>query len=266
MKKLSIIIALMLVAFAASAQSGREKGFVFRPEVGIGFYGVNTFENICTINTFEKRTLSNTMNNSDVFLKYDGTNGFAYNLMANVGYNFNPYIFLGGGVGLYGGSGASLALYANPRFYLGDKKTSFFFDLKAGYLLGLSGKSAFDDDSYYLYKGPKYYYWDAEGNLFNNTDDYNKFVTVKDNSLMAKGYFFSIGFGWEVNRSSFGVAFDFFNMNLTTTVEQHYWSFATNGDHSTIDVPEVYHNDVVKYDDANKMGYSVAFKYAYSIF
>ena len=59
MKKLSIIIALMLVAFAASAQSGREKGFVFRPEVGIGFYGVNTFENICTINTFEKRTLTN---------------------------------------------------------------------------------------------------------------------------------------------------------------------------------------------------------------
>ena len=34
MKKLSIIFALMLVTMAASAQSGREKGFVFRPEVG----------------------------------------------------------------------------------------------------------------------------------------------------------------------------------------------------------------------------------------
>ena len=52
MKKLSIFIALMFVAFAASAQSGREKGFVFRPEVGLGLYSVVTFENVFSINTF----------------------------------------------------------------------------------------------------------------------------------------------------------------------------------------------------------------------
>ena len=264
MKKLSIFIALMLVALAASAQSGREKGFVFRPEVGLGLYSVGTFENVCSINTFTAPGFGK--ENTTVFLKNEGTDGAAYNLMANFGYNFSPYVFLGGGVGFYGGSGASVALYANPRFYLGDRKATFFFDLKSGYLLGLSGKSM-DNDAYYLKHDlfdKTNYYWD--GNAFHTTEDYNDFVTIKENALCAKGYFVSFGFGVEVNRSSFGMAIDLYNMNLETTIENHYWSYADNEVHGAEEAPTVHHTDVVKYDDSNQLGYSITFKYGYSIF
>ena len=262
MKRILLIICI-LSAFTASAQSGREKGFVFRPEVGLGLYGVGTFENVCSINTFTAPGLGK--ENTTVFLKNEGVSGAAYNLMANFGANLSPYVFLGGGVGLYGGSGASLAFYANPRFYLGDRKTTFFFDLKSGFLVGLSGKSM-DDDAFYLKHDvfdKTNYYWD--GNAFHTTEDYKDFVTVKENALCAKGFFVSFGFGVEVNRSSFGMAIDLYNMNLETTIENHYWSYADNEVHGAEEAPTVHHTDVVKYDDSNKLGYSVTFKYGYSI-
>lgn len=87
----------MLIALTASAQSGREKGFVFRLGVGLGFYGVGTFENVCSINTLTAPGFGK--QNTNVFLKNEGVSGTAYNVMANLGANLSPYVFLGGGVG-----------------------------------------------------------------------------------------------------------------------------------------------------------------------
>ena len=69
MKKHIILISLVLVTFFASAQSRtlREKGLVFRPEVGLGSYSVGTFENICGINSFAKASLGTTMYNHNIF-------------------------------------------------------------------------------------------------------------------------------------------------------------------------------------------------------
>ena len=264
MKKISIFIALIIIALSASAQSGREKGLVFRPELGIGLFGVGTFENISTIKTFVAPGFGK--ENNDIFLKNEGTFGLTYNLMLNMGGNFNPYFYLGAGAGLYGNNGStSLALYANPRIYLGDRKATFFFDLKGGYILGF-GAAHLNSDTYFIKKDPfdRYYYWN--GTSFKTTEDYNDFVTVLSNELRTDGYYFSFGFGIEVNRSSFGMAFDFFNMNLKTTVQNHYWSYADNDVHGAEEAPTVFHNKVEVYDDSNKMGFSVTFKYSYSIF
>lgn len=268
MKKLSILIAFIVIAFSVSAQSGRERGLVIRPEVGLGMFSVGTFENVCSINTFIAPGFG--YKNENVFLKNKGTSGTSYNLMANVGINLNTRLYIGGGAGLYGnGSSTSLALYANPRIYLSDKKFSFFFDIKAGYLMGLSGKSFDGDEDFYIKNGlldkTNYYY---DGSSFHTTEDYSKFLTVKENQLRAKGYYFSLGFGFEVNRSSFGIALDLFNTNLQTTIENHYYYFTDDDAHSgsESDLPIAYNNETKTYDDSNKLGLSFAIKYGYSIF
>lgn len=264
MKKYLLTIVLIITVLSVSAQSNRKKGLVFRPEVGVGIFGVGTFENICSINTFVAPFFD--MENNNVFLKNEGTLSVSYNIMLNMGGNFNPYFYLGGGAGLYGNGGStSLALYANPRVYLGNRKVSFFFDLKGGYMFGL-GAMHLGNDTYYIKYDifDTYYYWN--GTKFNTTEDYQDFVTVLSNDLRTSGYYFSFGFGIEVNRSSFGMTIDLFNMNLKTTVQEHYWSYADNEVHSNDEVPTVYHNSVKVYDDSNKTGFSVSFKYGYSIF
>ena len=136
MKHTRIIIALSLllsIASLAEAQivvsqttasttrvhekSGRKKGLVIRPEVGISkdFYMVD----------------------------------------ASVAYQFNPYLAFGGGLGfeyctrdIYESMGAlmtgerysmmSLPIFANARVYFCNLKISPFFDIKAGYQIPLT--------------------------------------------------------------------------------------------------------------------------------
>ena len=265
MKKFVIFIALTISALGLLAQSGREKGYVFRPEVGIGAFGFGTYENICEINTFGKYSWNSSFSNNNVYLKNKGDSGLNYSLLANYGYQCNPFIYLGGGAGFYGNNGGvSEALYVNPRLYLGNRRFSFFFDLKGGYALNLFGTQA-DKDSYYIKKhvvDPTIYYYDETG--FHETLEYDKFVTVKSGVYRVQGFFTSFAFGFEVNRSSYSFCLDLYNTNMKTTVENHYWEFSGDGYHSGN--PTVYNTKTETYDDANKLGFTLAFRYGYSIF
>lgn len=265
MKKFVIIITLIISTLSLSAQSGREKGFVFRPEVGAGAFSIGNYENVYEINTFGKYSFSSSYSNNNVYLKNEGAGGLNYSLLANYGYQFNPYIFIGGGAGFYGNNGGvSAALYVNPRIYFGDRHFSFYLDLKGGYALNLFGTQV-DKESYYIKKhllDPTIYYYDEDG--FHETLEYDKFVTVKSGVYRVKGFFTSFAFGFEINRSSYSFCLDLYNTNLKTTVENHYWEFSDNESHS--DNPTIYNTKTETYDDANKLGFTLAFRYGYSIF
>lgn len=122
MKKAKIMMALlMLFGMASSAEaqivvsqttasttkvyekSGREKGWVIRPEAEFGA----------------------------VFRYYS----WSLKLHANFTYQFNPYFTLGAGTGFNSMPSKKLnafPLYANARFYFCDRQWSPFFDVKVG--------------------------------------------------------------------------------------------------------------------------------------
>lgn len=117
-KARNIIVLLMLLGAASLAEaqivisqttvsttrvyekSGREKGFLIRPEAaaGVGF-GV----------------------------------GMMYDLNCSFGYQFNPYFSIGGGTGINSiGPLAIFPFYVNARAYFCDRLWSPFFDVKVG--------------------------------------------------------------------------------------------------------------------------------------
>ena len=267
MKKTIILISLVLVTFFASAQSKslREKGLVFRPEVGLGLYSVGTFENICGINAFAKSTFGTSMYNQNIFLKNKGDSGISYNFLANYGILCNSWIYVGVGTGFYGNNGGvSMTFYINPRIYLGNRKTTFFFDFRAGYAVNLFGNKL-DDDSYFIKKGifdKTIYCYNSTTDEFIETLDYSDFVSIKSSALRMKGYYLSFGLGFESGRSSYTFSVDVFNTNLKTTVENHYWEYAE----STKDAPTKYNTETNTYDDANKRGWVLSFKYGYCLY
>lgn len=130
MKKARIIIALLVLLGAAPLaeaqivvsqttasttkvyeKSGREKGWVIRPEVGI------------------------------TYIEYS-PEGVFLSTQAIIGYQFNPYFTIGGGAGIdntFCGSRYEAPIYSgipvflNARVYFLDRKFSPYFDLKTGY-------------------------------------------------------------------------------------------------------------------------------------
>ena len=245
MKKHIILILLVLVTFLASAQSKslREQGPVFRLEVCLGLYSVGTFENICGINTFAKSTFGTSMYNQNVFLKNKGDSGISYNFLANYGMLLTHWIYIGAGTGFYGNNGGvSMPFYINPRIYLGNRKTTFFFDFRAGYAMNLFG------------------------NNLDETLDYSDFVSIKSSALRMQGYYLSFGLGFESGRSSYTFSVDVFNTNLKTTVENHYWEYENNSGEGIKDAPTKYNTETNTYDDANKRGWVLSFKYGYCLY
>ncbi|MBR4836901.1 MAG: hypothetical protein IK004_00500 [Bacteroidales bacterium] len=120
---LLVLLALFGVTTLSNAQgvskSGREKGLIIRPEIGVGM---------------------GSLGKSDHY--------YALYLQGSVDYQFNPYFNAGVGAGFstnnwcLGGIGKdkvmALPVYANLRAYLCDKKVSPFFDLKMGYNIPLN--------------------------------------------------------------------------------------------------------------------------------
>lgn len=271
MKKHIIFILLVLVTFLASAQSKslREQGPVFRPEVGLGLYSVGTFENICGINTFAKSTFGTSMYNQNVFLKNKGDSGISYNFLANYGMLLTHWIYIGAGTGFYGNNGGvSMPLYINPRIYLGNRKTTFFFDFRAGYAVSLFGNKL-DDDSYFIKRGlldKTIYCYNSITGEFVETLDYSDFVSIKSSALRMQGYYLSFGLGFESGRSSYTFSVDVFNTNLKTTVENHYWEYENNSGEGIKDAPTKYNTETNTYDDANKRGWVLSFKYGYCLY
>lgn len=121
---------IMVSSTTASTQriyekSGREKGFVIRPEMTLAAIIGN-----CTFT----------------------------NLNATFAYQLNPYFTIGAGTGLNRFSSAgwntyesirAIPLYANARVYFCDRKWSPFFDLKIGFDIPLNQTYYIETDSYY---------------------------------------------------------------------------------------------------------------------
>lgn len=118
-----VLLALFGLTLFSDAQevskSGREKGLVIRPEIGVGMGSLGKSDNY-----------------------------YALYLQGSVDYQFNPYFNAGVGTGFsnnkwsLAGFGKdrvmALPIYANLRAYLCDKKVSPFFDLKMGYNIPLN--------------------------------------------------------------------------------------------------------------------------------
>lgn len=271
MKKLYTLLTVVLMSVAAYAQTGHEKGFILRPEVNLGLFSVGTFEDVCSINTFVAGGYGLGKMNEERFIKNEGAQGLSISAFANYGYQFNHFIFLGAGLGVAGNNGSvSLPIYINPRLYLSRYESGCFFDFKIGYAIGLSASSA-ANDNYYMPTGLGYktaYYYDGNpptGN-FQTTEDYTKFMDVESSEMSVKGYYFSVAFGYEWKRSNIALGIDMYNVNLKTTVKNHYYSYADNEVHGAEEAPTESNTTTKTYDDSNKMGVGVVLKYSYRVF
>lgn len=149
MKHARIIIALLVLLGAASLaeaqvvvsqttasttkvyeKSGREKGLVVRPELGLTYIEYNP---------------------EGVFL----------NAHAIIAYQFNPYFAIGAGTGVdntFCGSQhyenpvyTGIPVYANARVYFLDRKFSPYFDLKIGYHFSINECSQRRPEAYGIY-------------------------------------------------------------------------------------------------------------------
>ncbi|MBQ7551086.1 MAG: hypothetical protein IJT04_06135 [Bacteroidales bacterium] len=148
----TLITSTTATTTVVHSKSGREKGFVFRPEIGLG---INNFYNF-------KRP-------------------FVYNLNGTIAYQYNPFFAFGGGVGgdyypslilsetnyyelfdEYEFKIAVIPIFANMRAYFCDREWSPFFDVKIGYALPLAAHQVWNSYGYsasdelkYLFSGLK---------------------------------------------------------------------------------------------------------------
>lgn len=100
-------------------RSLRKKGWVLRPELGIGFLEL-------------KIKGDEELNYIIEYIDYDNLSYVDIN--SNIGFQINPIVYLGIGLGvdLKATSMMSMPIYFNPRFYLIDRKISVFVDVKLG--------------------------------------------------------------------------------------------------------------------------------------
>ena len=66
----------------------------------------------------------------------DGGDGFNFNLLSSFGYRFNPYFYLGAGIGIAAENDEEtvlLPLYVNARVNFSKRPRSLFLDYKVGY-------------------------------------------------------------------------------------------------------------------------------------
>ncbi len=235
--------------------------------MNLGLFSVGTFEDVCSINTIVAGGLGLGKMNDEIFLKNDGAQGLSISAFANYGYQFNHFIFLGAGLGVTGNNGSmSLPIYINPRIYLSTYESGCFFDFKIGYAFGLSTSSA-ANDNYYMPIGAGYktaYYYD--GSEFHTTEDYTKFADVESSEMSVKGYYFSVAFGYEWKRSNIALAIDMYNVNLKSTIKNHYYYYPDSEVHGAEEAPSEYNGTTKTYDDSNKTGIGVVLKYSYRVF
>ncbi|MBR4837572.1 MAG: PEGA domain-containing protein [Bacteroidales bacterium] len=152
------------------AQSLRKKGWVLRPEIGVGVLE----------NAIVRWFIYNNTNGN-----YEGYRDCLYVVVnANVGYQINPYVYLGFGIGadLKAKSMISLPLYVNPRFYVNNRKTGLFFDIKMGCAISLKSS-----DVKYIYQ-------------YSHTSNDISSVTKFD------GFMGVVEIGFEYKHSGFGVS------------------------------------------------------------
>ena len=59
---------------------------------------------------------------------------------------------------------------------------------------------------------------------------------------------------------------EWINTNLKTTVENHYWEYVDNSGENAKDAPTKYNTETNTYDDANKLGWVLSFKYGHCLY
>ena len=84
-------------------KSDRVKGLVIRPEVGAGLMR-DGFSNL----------------------------NFGFQMNGTIAYQFNPFVAIGGGIGLERYDGRNFPMYGNFRAYFTDTKISPYLDIKIG--------------------------------------------------------------------------------------------------------------------------------------
>ena len=192
----------------------RKIGWVIRPEIGVGMME-SPHKNLFSY-SFRPNYIGYSYKTNDI-----------YGVYANVGYQINPIIFMGVGVGLNLMDKMSLLytpLYINPRFYVNDRKTSMYFNIKLGF--SLSDKS-------------------SKGSTNNEGAQY------LSNKVSAKGLMGAFEIGFEYKQSSLGLAINAQNILFETTYEIEFTGFKSS------------YNETMT---TEKLFFSVMIKYGYSIF
>jgi hypothetical protein len=179
MKKSLFIIVISLLGFSSITEaqiivnstqastikiknkSSRQKGLILRPEGGVGFRMGHGAPFYCDFRT-------------------------------NIGYQFNPYITLGGGLGIdFMEEGSStIPLYIDAKGYFSNRVWSPYYNVKLGYSANLTQPTP-QGESYYL--------------------DY-----------LAEGIYYAFGFGMNYKNFDFGIEISAMNVIENDKYGDHY--------------------------------------------
>lgn len=154
MKKILLIIFLLGLSSVVEAQiiinstqastirqkSSRKKGLVLRPEIGAG-----------------------------VFFDHDDIYS---NLNCNIGYQFNPYITIGGGGGIdHIKNSLAIPFYFDLKGYFSNRVSSPYYNIKLGYSANLTHPNTqLEYSCYYYTLGGGIYYAFGFGMNYKNFD------------------------------------------------------------------------------------------------
>ena len=174
--------------YSVIKKSQRKDGWILRPEISGGFFQTNEYNFLFSDNT----------TNGNLYycgFIYDAKKIIQESIKVNFGYNINPYVYLGMGVGLCNyNKSLSMPIYINPRIYLNNRVLSTYIDLKFGYSFYIKPNEEYKPDVINI------------SNLYvNNTQNptYQAFY-------YPKGICFAVEFGCEYKHSSLGLSFNVF--------------------------------------------------------
>ncbi|MBP1645352.1 MAG: hypothetical protein H6Q16_927 [Bacteroidetes bacterium] len=151
-------------------KSSRQKGLILRPEIGIG-------------------TL------------LDSPGGYYSNFIGNIGYQFNPYITLGGGLGIHFMENSSaIPLYFDVKGYFSNRVWSPYYNIKLGYSLNLSNST-------------------PEHQPHDNYCDYT----------LGGGIYYAFGFGMNYKNFDFGIEISAMGGESVDHICYYYYDYYNGG-------------------------------------
>ena len=179
-------------------RSIREKGWCLRPEVGIGYFKVNSCNTGESFQDGEYWYYVRYLNNSSV----------KYQLNMNLGFNVSKYVYFGVGTGIsHFNQSLSAPLFFDSRIYFNDNRVSAFFDVKAGYYICLKSNNNYYPDNKHAY-------------AFYNEQE----MIISSSKYNLKGLVFSVEIGIEYKYSSISLSFGVQSDEMELT----YYNYGTS--------------------------------------
>ena len=244
-------------------KSLRDKGWVIRPEIGIGFIDDCEATRHDIITLFHDFGTNVSDFDSYINLKpYNGNDFFT--IGSSFGYQINPYVYCGLSVAACLNDGASIMsmpVCFNPRFYLNNRKTSIYFDIKLGWSVNVKPSNNEKASFKNIYR-QKYYY---NGEQIIVASSYTDYITIKSYKSGLSGFTGAIELGLEFKHSSIGLSFNMHSCLLEAVVQNKYYYFGDSDYHSVDEVPTNFNNETFEHSNTEKQ-YSIALKYGYNIF